>query len=263
MLKRLCAVVILLMPHLTSAEAILTPGSYSILERVLVGSKGAQQEKKVKIITQELLGTPYNDNTLNMNYLSIERLTINLKAMDCMTFIEYTEAFKHAENYEQFSFHLANIRYINQDISFSQRRHFFTDWAHEPESIVEDITTRISPHAIGVQKELNRGSNGKLFLSGIGVKDRVINYIPSYYVDKIVMDSLKTGDYIGIYSNNKGLDVTHVGIVIRENNKVIFRNASSLRNNLKVSDIELEKYLQSKVGIIVLRSKIDDHSDIN
>ncbi|QCJ68740.1 DUF1460 domain-containing protein [Providencia heimbachae] len=258
MLKRLCAAAILLTPHLMSAEAVLTPGSYSILERVLVGSKGAQPEQKVKIITQELLGTPYNDNTLNMNYLSIERLTINLKAMDCMTFIEYAEAFKHAENYEQFLFYLANTRYINQDVSFSQRRHFFTDWAQEPESIAEDITTRISPHTIRVQKELNRGSNGELFLSGVDVKDRIINYIPSGYVDKDVIELLKTGDYVGIYSNNKGLDVTHVGIVIRENNKVIFRNASSLRNNFKVSDIELERYLQSKVGIIVLRSKINN-----
>ncbi|MCU6289820.1 DUF1460 domain-containing protein, partial [Escherichia coli] len=90
---------------------------------------------------------------------------------------------------------------------------------------------------------------------GLPVTSRTISYIPTQYIDEAVLKKLQTGDYIGIYSNKPELDVSHVGIAIREGNKIYFRNASSLKLNLKVVDVELNRYLQDKVGIIVIRSK--------
>lgn len=69
----------------------------------------------------------------------------------------------------------------------------------------------------------------------------------------MVLNNLKTGDYIGIYSPIKGLDVSHTGIVIRKNNQVLYRNASSLSKNMKVVDTNFLEYISSKTGIIVLR----------
>ncbi|HBO21371.1 MAG TPA: DUF1460 domain-containing protein [Providencia sp.] len=263
MYKCVGAVVIFLASHWVSADVVFTSGSYSILENVLVESQNTRQELKTKAITQTLLSTPYSKSTLNMNPLSVERLIVDLNAMDCMTFIEYTEAFRRAENYQQFISNLINIRYIDQQVTFSNRRHFFTDWAQESKPIAVDITTMISSHAVPIEKKLNWKGNGGSFISGLGVKARLINYIPTRYVDEGLIELLKTGDYIGIYSKNQGLDVTHVGIVIKENKQVVFRNASSLRHNLKVSDVELRHYLDDKVGIIVFRSSLDYYSDIN
>lgn len=262
MLKLAMAMVILLLAHFARADVILVSGSYGILDKVfreqhILQQNNATAAEKIDVLTQHFLSTPYNKQTLNMSAGSTETLVINLKAMDCMTFIEYIESFKRSENYEQFVLNLTNIRYINQKIIFENRRHSFSDWAQEPSAIVVDITTEVSSNAVKVNKQLNLKNKGQRYILGVPIKSRKINYIPVKYVDKNLMLRLKTGDYIGVYSTRNGLDVSHVGVVIQRGNKTIFRNASSLRGNLKVSDIELDDYLKGKEGIVVFRSKSD------
>ncbi|MEX5907453.1 hypothetical protein [Providencia hangzhouensis] len=48
-----------------------------------------------------------------------------------------------------------------------------------------------------------------------------------------------------------------MGVEYVRGNKTIFRNASSLRRNLQVIDIELNDYLKGKAGIVVFRPKSD------
>lgn len=42
-----------------------------------------------------------------------------------MTFIEYSEAFKHADDAEQFASYLEKVRYVDAKVAFNQRRHSF------------------------------------------------------------------------------------------------------------------------------------------
>ncbi len=121
-----------------------------------------------------------------------------------------------------------------------------------------DITNEISSHAVKVNKRLNFKNHNQMYISGLPVKNRLITYIPTEYVDDDLVLRLNAGDYIGIYSKDNGLDVSHVGVVIRRGNKTIFRNASSLRGNLQVIDIELSDYLKGKSGIVVFRPKSDN-----
>ncbi|QPE17965.1 DUF1460 domain-containing protein [Providencia rettgeri] len=263
MLRLAIAAFVLLLANFVRAEVILVSGSYKVLDEIFneqaaMQSHNASQADKIDALTQHFLTTPYNKQTLNMSPLSAEELVINLKEMDCMTFIEYTEAFKRSKNYEQFVLNLINIRYISQNITFKHRRHFFSDWAQEPEAIVVDITNEISSHAVKVNKRLNFKNHNQMYISGLPVKNRLITYIPTEYVDDDLVLRLNAGDYIGIYSKDNGLDVSHVGVVIRRGNKTIFRNASSLRGNLQVIDIELSDYLKGKSGIVVFRPKSDN-----
>ncbi len=84
---------------------------------------------------------------------------------------------------------------------------------------------------------------------------REVAYIPSKCVDAEVTKKLKTGDYVGIYSEQEGLDVSHVGIVIKKKDAIDLRHASSVKTKRGVVDEDLKKYLESKPGIIVLRPK--------
>jgi hypothetical protein len=259
MLKWMIISVIMLFAPITYGTVEITAGSYTVLMNILSQqSLFDKQEEKTEVITRSLMGSPYNKHTLNHSQFSEEKLVINLKSMDCMTFIEYTEAFKRSKNYEQFITNLAKIRYTDQDIQFTNRRHFFSDWAQSPNPLVLDITTQISPHAVSVNKKLNFKNDTSLLISGLPIKNRTISYIPMEYIDDNLILNLKTGDYVGIYSKYKGLDVSHVGIVIRHNDKVLFRNASSLKGNLKVSDSELRSYLNGKLGIVVFRANYDN-----
>ncbi|MFY3770355.1 hypothetical protein AHYW_000452 [Providencia manganoxydans] len=256
MLKRLMAVALLFISSMSCAvSVVLEPGSLFILNNIQRDTVGLTSELRVKVITEKLLGTPYNNHTLNSQATAEEKLIINLKSMDCMTFIEYTEAFKRSDDYDDFIQNLEKIRYSENGISYVTRRHFFTDWLQQADSSISDVTQQISPNSILVNKTLNRKNNGQLLIQDLPITNRLIRYIPTKHIDNSVLGAIKTGDYIGVYSSKPELDVSHVGIAIRQGEKVYFRNASSIKRVLKVSDVDLKQYLQGKTGIVVLRSQ--------
>ena len=118
MLRLAIAAFILLLANFVKAEVVLASGSYNILTEVFnkqteMQLHNASQAEKIDVLTQHFLATPYNKQTLNMSPLLAEELVINLKEMDCMTFIEYIEAFKRSKNYEQFVLNLTNINVKN------------------------------------------------------------------------------------------------------------------------------------------------------
>jgi len=86
-------------------------------------------------------------------------------------------------------------------------------------------------------------------------RKRIINYIPTKDLREVIVERLKTGDYVGIYANRPDLDVSHVGIIIRDGNKLLFRHASSQSQRRTVIDEDFMKYVSSKPGIIILRPK--------
>ncbi|MDI2089964.1 N-acetylmuramoyl-L-alanine amidase-like domain-containing protein [Commensalibacter oyaizuii] len=199
------------------------------------------------------LGVPYRANTLIGSVTVPERLTINLNAVDCLTFIEYVHALNHSTNLQDFTTNLIKTRYINENVSFLNRKHFFSDWFATYPRNARDITKTLSPNVIAVRKHLNLGPNNKEYIRGLGIIPRTIYYIPTAGINAHVVSQLKTGDFIGIYTPLNGLDVSHVGIIIKHQNKTYFRNASSLARNMRVIDSPLLPYVRNKPGIIVLR----------
>jgi hypothetical protein len=98
---------------------------------------------------------------------------------------------------------------------------------------------------------LNRKDDGSYFLPGIGPFERTISYIPSQSVNETTCRRLRTGDYVGIYSSLSGLDVSHVGIAVKDGPSMNFRHASSAAQ--KVVDQDFSEYISGKPGIIVFR----------
>ena len=92
-----------------------------------------------------------------------------------------------------------------------------------------------------------------MYLPGLPVVPRTISYIPRQQIDSSVLGRLRTGDYIGAYAEDGGLDVTHIGIFIDTPDGPVLRNASSLSANNKVVDSPLLDYLQTVPGVVVLR----------
>lgn len=106
-----------------------------------------------------------------------------------------------------------------------------------------------------VTKHLNAKADGGSYLPGLPVVDRAITYIPGAAVDQSVVNGLRTGDYIGAYTDQPGLDVTHVGIFVMTDAGPVFRNASSLAGNDKVVDSPFTEYVRSTPGVVVLRAQ--------
>ncbi|MDZ1712564.1 DUF1460 domain-containing protein, partial [Klebsiella pneumoniae] len=192
--------------------------------------------ERIAEISSRFLGTPYQAHTLIGSSLMQERLVTNPSTVDCFTFIDYVRSMAHASSWQTYVSELVKTRYTNGMIDFTGRKHFFTDWAVTSPRNAQDVTQDISPYTITVNKRLNQKNKRQEYVKGLGIISRRISYIPASAIDKEVINKLKTGDYVGIYSTKRGLDVSHVGIIIKDHNNIWFRNASSLAKNRKVVD---------------------------
>ncbi|WP_024682088.1 DUF1460 domain-containing protein [Pseudomonas syringae] len=210
----------------------------------------------IDLVSGAFLGTPYRSNMLVGSANVPEQLVIDFRGLDCFAYLDYVEAFRRSTSQQDFVRNLVQVRYKGGDVGFSNRKHFFTDWAYGTAyPVADDITAQISPGAVSVRKRLNERAKGKVYLPGLPVVERSMTYIPSRLVDSQVVSHLRTGDYIGIYTPLPGLDVTHVGFFIMTDEGPVLRNASSRKENRKVMDLPFLDYVSEKPGIVVFRAK--------
>jgi hypothetical protein len=208
--------------------------------------------ERVVFLSGQFLGTPYEESTLIGGATVAERLVINIEAFDCFTFLDGIEALRLSRSFVDFHENLIRIRYKEGVFRYKRRNHFFTDWVVYNTDFVQDRTKEIGGKKIKTSKKiLNRKNDGSYFLPGLGSFERMISYIPSECVNRTTFGRLRTGDYVGIYSSISGLDVSHVGIIVKAGPGMYFRHASSAAQ--KVVDQDFSEYIAGKPGIIILR----------
>jgi soluble lytic murein transglycosylase-like protein len=243
--------------HATMSQAVrISSQSEQILQTLLTVTNSASRaglSERSETVSRQFLGVPYGADTLIGSTAEPEQLVVELQKVDCFTYADYVEALKRAKNREEFIDSLIEVRYKDGVVRFENRKHFFTDWSVSTPAIATDVTTSLSVNSIRVTKNLNQKDSGGVYLPGLPVVSRTISYIPSQRVDSSVLGRLRTGDYIGAYAEDGGLDVTHIGIFIDTPDGPVLRNASSLRANNKVVDTPFLDYLQTVPGVVVLR----------
>lgn len=246
--------------HAAQSGTSVTLDSFTArkIDRILAlrhASPHAPPGQVIDLISRQFLGTPYVANGLIGSATIPEQLVIDFRAMDCFTYLDYVEALRHAQSRTDFVQRLIRTRYVGGEISFLDRKHFFSDWADRAPALVLDVTAKISPHAVHVVKNLNDKTDGKPYVPGLPDVEREITYIPGRYIDGELLKRLHVGDYVGIYTNRAGLDVSHVGIYVVTRKGPMLRNASSLKANRKIVDSPFLAYVKSKPGIVVYRPR--------
>ena len=208
---------------------------------------------KIEFLSEKFLGTPYAENTLGGSANLKEVLTVNLSGLDCFTYIDYVESMRRSRGFAEFLGNLAAVRYKDAAVRWERRRHFFSDWTSGDGKNARDATVEIGGKlAVTERKKLNRKADGSLWLAGIDVVEREVSYIPSERLGPETLDAVRTGDYLGIYSEEDGLDVSHTGIAVRKNGKLYLRHASS--RHRRVLDEDLAVYVKKRPGLVVYRS---------
>ncbi|AYM43112.1 N-acetylmuramoyl-L-alanine amidase-like domain-containing protein [Mycobacteroides chelonae] len=255
LLALICA---LCAPPVAAADTVqISPANERRLQELLAERNriGAENPAQLSAAVSALfLHVPYGANTLIGSASVPEQLVVELTRVDCFTYADYVEALKRSGNRADFIAQLTQIRYRGGEISFTQRRHFFTDWAADAPANAADVTASLGAPAEQVAKILNLKDSGGNYLPGLPTRPRTLFYIPSARVSDGVIANLHDGDYLGAYATAGGLDVTHVGIFLRTPAGPVLRNASSLRANNQVVDTPLGEYLGTVPGIVVLRS---------
>ncbi len=209
---------------------------------------------KIEFLSEKFLGTPYAGNTLGGSSGETERLTVDLSGVDCFTYIDYVESLRLSGSFGEFKRKLAETRYRDGAVRWENRRHFFSDWVSEDDRNARDVTREVGGDAAAtVTKELNRKKDGSPWLPGLAAARREVSYVPSEKLSPPVLQEIKTGDYLGVYSDKDGLDVSHTGIAIRKDGAVYLRHASTVHG--KVLDEELAAYMKNRPGLLVYRVK--------
>lgn len=221
------------------------------------------------------LNTPYTANTLEIP--GEEQLVVNLREMDCTTFVEYVVAFtllikENRTDFERFTRLLACIRYRDGIIDgYPSRLHYFIEWLKNKadKGILKIVSNKISDKLynsdlffMSSNPALYRQLENPEYVSRIKETEKVIsgfemNFIPKNDIIKIE-DQIKDGDIIAFTTNIAGLDVSHTGFAVHQNGRLHLLHASTRSNQVEISPVPLSEYLAPMgrvTGILVGRMK--------
>lgn len=226
-------------------------------------------------IAKSFMGLEYESHTLDKN--REEKLVIHLTGLDCYTFLEASLVFarlikENKSRFNDFKKELENIRYRNGKLTdYASRLHYFSDWIYDMDKrgITKDITKEIG--GISYQNDVNfmsthPGSYLQLKADSVMIKkidkiEKTISkreyfYIPQNEIAE-VESKIHSGDILGITTNIRGLDISHTGIAIRENDgRIHLLHAPNVGKKIQISKEPLADYIlkhKYQTGIIVSR----------
>lgn len=230
---------------------------------------------------REMIGIPYVNYTLEVDD-RIESPVVNLKGMDCWTYYESALAFARMLRYKPGPYkpvdmlHMVEIeRYRNGVCTgdYLSRMHHLEEVFHDNQrrGYATNITSRI-PGAVRLKREIHEmtvqwkayrylRSNPSL-IKPMGKIEGQVSRLPVYHVPKSKVRAaekyLQNGDICAITSNGPHGYTSHVGLIVRLNNRAYFAHATSDRDKgrMTIIDRPITDYLNGSskhAGIVICR----------
>jgi len=227
------------------------------------------------------VGTPYEAHTLDPP--GPEKLVINLRGFDCVTFVENMLALAHflrvaprdalddpVRYIPLYGELLRDIRYRDGEMSgYSGRLHYFTDWIwdNQRKDKVQDLSQRlggvIDPEPIdfmSTHPDAYHQLSDAAVLEAIRAAEGALNRGERYYLpqDDLTrwVDSIRHGDIIAATSTVAGLDIAHTGIAFRVGSDLHLLHAPLTGDVVEISPLPLAARIlgfSSQDGIMVAR----------
>ncbi|MGX1928217.1 N-acetylmuramoyl-L-alanine amidase-like domain-containing protein [Flagellimonas sp. 2504JD4-2] len=253
----------------TAADSTLFYSKLKELSQI----EGEHLGDSLVFVGKSFLNTPYVEKTLEIG--QVETLVINLRGLDCTTFVEnalaFTTTFKNEQtDFADFTKNLKTIRYRNGVLDgYPSRLHYFTDWIrnNEKKGLVKDITSELGGaehnkaiNFMGTHRDLypflKQDNNYNAILKAeAGLAQENLCILAQDQIENSE-HLIQSGDIIALATSIKGLDVTHTGIAIRETSGRIHLLHASISGSVQITKEPLVDYLKkikSNIGIIVAR----------
>ncbi|CAN5632881.1 hypothetical protein BH23GEM11_BH23GEM11_10500 [soil metagenome] len=239
----------------------------------------------VAIIGTTFVGTPYEPGTLELP--GPERLVVNLRTFDCVTFVEQVLVLAHLVRDEsvvpdadpesgrafrdRYRELLTELRYRDGHIDgYGSRLHYFTEWMNQAEGtgLGRDVTRELggkpdprpirfmssNPHAY---RQLGEDPAQ---LAGIRAVEARLSEGTRLVVPEVQIaafeSGIQNGDIIAAASTVAGLDIAHTGIAIRHDGRIHLLHAPLVGDSVEISPRPLADRIRSisgQSGIRVLR----------
>lgn len=229
-------------------------------------------------IARSFIGTPYVAQTLEVN--KDERLVVNLRQLDCTTYIENVLAIylcvkNKTLGYSDFKTYLRKLRYVVGEVSYPSRQHYFTEWIEENTSkgFVHEIQAPNPPFTAIQRIRINYMSEHYLSYPMLKANPAMVEpiarmekklsgrqyrYIPKSQIanTRLYRQTIHDGDIIAITTKKEGLDTSHIGMAVWHKDGLHMLNASQIHKNVVEEPMTLYQYMQkhpSQTGIRIVR----------
>ena len=225
-------------------------------------------------VGRNFLDAPYEAETLEKE--GTEELVVNLRAFDCVTFVENAVVLAGMiragkTDFADFAAALERIRYRGgRRNGYPSRLHYFTDWLRDNgrRGIVRDITAAIGGcpfrkqfHALTDRREEHPALKDAITFGRMRIVEAACSRRMQCHIAKANLnqaaEGIADGDIIAITTDEKGLDVSHTGLAVHVRGQLHLLHASSAAGKVVLSDMTLDRYLLSRrtrTGIIVGRT---------
>ncbi len=223
---------------------------------------------------RRFVGDDYTPHTLDPP--GPERLIINLREFDCVTFVESTLALARViraetPDFDAFAGELRRIRYRDGRLDgYISRLHYFSEWIADNArlGLVEDVTAGIGGRPDDERIDF-MSTHADAYPSFQGHPERVEqireiereisrrsrSWIPEAEIGSVV-DGIRNGDIIAATSSVDGLDVAHTGFALWRDGRLHLMHAPLVGKSLEISARPLaERILRidGQDGIMVAR----------
>lgn len=237
--------------------------------------------ERTALIARECVGTPYQNYTLEVDD-RIESPVANLKAVDCWTFYENSLALARLLRYKPGPYrpedllHMVEIERYRNGIctgSYLSRMHHleevFAD--NQRRGYATNITARI-PGSERIRRTIREMTvqwrayrylkANPALIQPMGKIEEQVSNLPVYHVPKSRVRAaeryLQSGDICAITTTAAGGYTSHVGLIIRVNDRAYFAHATSDydKGRMAIIDRPITDYLAAAskhAGIVICR----------
>ena len=234
-------------------------------------------------IGETFVGTAYVPRTLEVE--GPERLVVNLRELDCVTFVENVLAlgrFVHLHepsvlgNDEQLRAEyrrlLTEIRYRGGELEgYPSRLHYFSEWIadNEARGLVRDISRELGGMAddtpinfMSTHPDAYRQLSEPAVVGEIARAEKRLSARPRYFIGEEQIEEaasgIADGDIIAATSTVDGLDIAHTGLALVREGSVFLLHAPLVGSEVQISEVPLSQRVQrigGQDGIMVARPR--------
>ncbi len=203
---------------------------------------------RIDAISRHFIGFPYLEGPLVGSSTLPERLTASLGGFDCVTYVESVLALARASTATGFVENLRRIRYAGGDVDWRRRNHYMTAWIRNNQSA-------------GIVRNRTRGA-------GLVERDRRLNVVEGMPARNVRVrsvrkrefmrraDETETGDIAFFASTRTNLDVFHVGLLVRSEDRVVLRHAARSRGRVVEEGLRGFLVRNRMAGVILVRPQL-------
>ncbi len=243
--------------------------------REAAGRSFRSSGERVEFFARKFIGTPYVAHTLECD--SGEVLTVDLDRLDCTTFVETVMALamtagENRSSWRDYVYNLRRIRYRGGRLNgYSSRLHYICDWAvdNKHRGNFSDVTADFPKHSYLIRTIDFMTENRSLYpaladsvqyarmrsIEG-GYRNHRFPYVKTIDLKgKDVRAEFMSGDVVGIVTKMKNLDVTHMGIIVRDESDgtIHLLHASSAAGKVELSPLPLYDFMKKNHNSLGLR----------